>query len=87
MIIVCIMPLRGVALLRQQAQGFAPLSPDAELRSNEELGVRINWHTNSAVKPRDYFVYQLPSTLDLGGLTHFDINNGPRHSSDCSRCH
>ncbi|MBG9312875.1 hypothetical protein I4J32_06690 [Corynebacterium diphtheriae bv. mitis] len=68
--------ITGVALLKQQGQGFAPLSPDAELRSDEELGVQINWHTDSAVKPGDYFVYQIPSTLVLGGLTHFGINNG-----------
>lgn len=68
--------ITGVALLNQQGQGFAPLSPDAELRSEEELGVQINWHTDSAVKPGDYFVYQIPSTLIRGGLTHFDINNG-----------
>lgn len=68
--------ITGVALLNQQGQGFAPLSPDAELRSEEELGVQINWHTDSAVKPGDYFVYQIPSTLVRGGLTHFDINNG-----------
>ncbi|CAB0524718.1 hypothetical protein CIP101841_02018 [Corynebacterium diphtheriae] len=68
--------ITGVALLNQQGQGFAPLSPDAELRSDEELDVQINWHTDSAVKPGDYFVYQIPSTLVLDGLTHFDINNG-----------
>ncbi|MES3669174.1 Ig-like domain-containing protein [Corynebacterium diphtheriae] len=68
--------ITGVALLKQQGQGFAPLSPDAKLRSDEELGIQINWHTDSAVKPGDYFVYQIPSTLVLGGLTHFDINNG-----------
>lgn len=68
--------ITGVALLNQQGQGFAPLSPDAELRSDEELGVQINWHTDNAVKPGDYFVYQIPSTLIRGGLTHFDINNG-----------
>ncbi|CAB0858073.1 hypothetical protein FRC0337_01903 [Corynebacterium diphtheriae] len=68
--------ITGVALLKQQGQGFAPLSPDAELRSDEELGVQINWHTDSAVKPGDYFVYQIPSTLIRGGLTHFGINNG-----------
>lgn len=68
--------ITGVALLKQQGQGFAPLSPDAELRSDEELGVQINWHTDSAVKPGDYFVYQIPSTLVLGGLTHFGITNG-----------
>ncbi|MHD0232852.1 Ig-like domain-containing protein [Corynebacterium diphtheriae] len=68
--------ITGVALFKQQGQGFAPLSPDAELRSDEELGVQINWHTDSAVKPGDYFVYQIPSTLVLGGLTHFGINNG-----------
>ncbi|CAB0616870.1 putative secreted protein [Corynebacterium diphtheriae] len=66
--------ITGVALLNQQGQGFAPLSPDAKLRNDEELGVQINWHTDSAVKPGDYFVYQIPSTLVLGGLTHFDIN-------------
>ncbi|CAB0614559.1 hypothetical protein FRC0129_01957 [Corynebacterium diphtheriae] len=68
--------ITGVALLKQQGQGFAPLSPDAELRSDEELGVQINWHTDNAVKLGDYFVYQIPSTLVRGGLTHFDINNG-----------
>lgn len=68
--------ITGVALLNQQGQGFAPLSPDAELRSDEELGVQINWHTDTAVKPGDYFVYQIPSTLIVGGLTHFDINSG-----------
>lgn len=37
---------------------------------------RSTGHTDSAVKPGDYFVYQIPSTLVLGGLTHFGINNG-----------
>ncbi|VZH86071.1 Ig-like domain-containing protein [Corynebacterium rouxii] len=68
--------ITGVALLKRQGQGFTPLSPDAELRSNEELGVQIDWSTNRVVKPGDYFVYQLPSTLVFGSLTHFDINNG-----------
>ncbi|MBG9357035.1 hypothetical protein [Corynebacterium diphtheriae] len=79
--------ITGVALLKQQGQGFAPLSPDAELRSDEELGVQINWHTDSAVKPGDYFVYQIPSTLVLGGLTHFDINKLPVTFNDYLAVH
>ncbi|MFA1424914.1 hypothetical protein [Corynebacterium diphtheriae] len=79
--------ITGVALLNQQGQGFAPLSPDAELRSDEELGVQINWHTDSAVKPGAYFVYQIPSTLVLGGLTHFDINKLPVTFNDYLAVH
>lgn len=69
--------IREATLLRWQEQEFVPLVPDAELRSDEELGVQIDWHTNRVVNPGDYFVYQLPSTLVFKGLTHFDVNNGP----------
>ncbi|MHC9726225.1 hypothetical protein ACQX34_09180 [Corynebacterium diphtheriae] len=79
--------ITGVALLKQQGQGFAPLSPDAKLRGDEELGVQINWHTDSAVKPGAYFVYQIPSTLVLGGLTHFDINKLPVTFNDYLAVH
>lgn len=79
--------ITGVALLKQQGQGFAPLSPDAKLRGDEELGVQINWHTDSAVKPGAYFVYQIPSTLVLGGLTHFDINKLPVTFNDYLAAH